>query len=59
MQVMTFCEGVKVTDPRAFPGGAADKAAYMRMVCEAFAHGMYVQGFFNGVSRTHSTTHRA
>jgi hypothetical protein len=46
---MTFCEGVKVTDPRAFPGGAEDRRRYMTMVCEAFAHSMYIQGFFNGV----------
>lgn len=49
--VMTYCEGVKVTDPRAFSNpetAAEDKALFMRTLCEVFAYGCYVEGFFQG-----------
>jgi len=49
--VMTYCEGIKVTDPRAFPDpetAAEDKAMFMKTLCEVFAYGCYVEGFFQG-----------
>ncbi len=49
--VMTYCEGVKVTDPRAFPDPATateDKVSFMTTLCEVFAYGCYVEGFFQG-----------
>lgn len=50
--VMSYCEGMKVTDPRAFhpdPAvGLEEKAAFMKALCEVFAYSSYVQGFLNG-----------
>jgi len=49
--VMTYCDGVKVTDPRAFPNpetAAEDKALFMKILCEVFAYGCYIEGFFQG-----------
>ncbi|EDQ91494.1 uncharacterized protein MONBRDRAFT_15322, partial [Monosiga brevicollis MX1] len=44
---MEFAKGFKVTDSELLDAHGIDREALMRRICQAFAHQVYVQGFFN------------
>jgi CubicO group peptidase (beta-lactamase class C family)/tRNA A-37 threonylcarbamoyl transferase component Bud32 len=46
--VMSFCEGVKVTEPKLLTMDASIREAFMHTVCESFAYQMHIEGLFHG-----------
>lgn len=45
--VMEFAEGFKVTDTEKLDAHGIDREKLIRRICQAFAHQLYVYGFFN------------
>eukprot|EP00049_Salpingoeca_infusionum_P025915 m.22581 g.22581 ORF g.22581 m.22581 type:complete len:1649 (+) comp8401_c0_seq2:477-5423(+) len=45
--VMEYCQGFKVTDTEKLDAHGIDREALMRLISQAYAHQLYLDGFFN------------